>query len=58
MVRTSAFFAQFFYRVNPDKTVAAICGTCFLESDPLADQAGLKSWETAHHCSEWMKQSA
>jgi hypothetical protein len=28
-------FAQFFYRVNPDKTIACICGFCFL---PAAQQ--------------------
>jgi hypothetical protein len=58
MARPSASFAQFFYRVNPDKTIEAICGLCFMGSDPVTNQAGLKSWELAHHCSEWMKQSA
>jgi hypothetical protein len=30
MAKTTVSFAQFFYRDNPDNTIDAICGYCFL----------------------------
>jgi hypothetical protein len=58
MASTNTCFAQFFYRVNPDKTIDAICGYCFTASDPTLNQASLREWETAHCCSDWLKQTA
>ncbi len=51
-------FAQFFYRVNPDKTMDAICGHCFSASEPGSDKSTLKTWEATHHCAHWLKQTA
>jgi hypothetical protein len=45
-------FAQFFYRVNDNKTLEAICSVCFLGSDPALHQSGLLDWEKAHVCAE------
>ena len=58
MTRTSEAFAQFFYRVNADKSIDAICGYCFTESGPSVKKEELQSWETAHRCSDWMRESA
>jgi hypothetical protein len=58
MAKPNVFFAQFFYRVHPDKTIDAICGFCFTASEPAANQAGLRVWEIAHRCSTWMKKTA
>jgi hypothetical protein len=58
MIRTSEGFAQFFYRVNEDKSRDAICATCFSESGQVVKEEDLRTWETAHRCSGWMKKSA
>ena len=58
MMRTSEAFAQFFYRVNADKTIDAICSYCFTESASAARKEDLETWQTAHRCSDWMKESA
>jgi hypothetical protein len=50
-------FAQFFYRVNPDKTVDSICGFCFLASAPANNQADLRAWESTHVCRVWVEQA-
>jgi hypothetical protein len=52
MAQMNPCFAQFFYRVNEDKTVEAICGFCFAGSNPAVNQAELREWEKAHLCSE------
>ena len=43
-------FAQFFYRVNPDKTIESICGFCFMASASSDSQTNLRAWESAHRC--------
>jgi hypothetical protein len=58
MAKINVCFAQFFYRVNPNKTMDAICGFCFKSSATAEDQADLRRWETAHLCSELLKQPA
>jgi hypothetical protein len=45
------FFAQFFYRVNSNKSVESICGDCFLASPASEETAKLQAWEHAHRCS-------
>jgi hypothetical protein len=46
-------FAQFFYRVNPDKTIDAICGYCLLTASTAASMADIHAREAAHKC--WQK---
>ena len=58
MANRNAYFPQFFYRVNPDKTIDAICGFCFAASPSADNQADLRIWETAHCCLGRLKQSA
>jgi hypothetical protein len=36
----------------------AICAYCFVASDYSPDKVALQSWETAHRCSHWLKQTA
>ena len=55
---TTACFAQFFYRVNSDKTVDAICGYCFEASDPCESKNALYTWETAHRCQHRLARTA
>ena len=50
MAQMNTCFAQFFYRVNDDKTVEAICGFCFAASHPAIQHADLREWEKAHIC--------
>jgi hypothetical protein len=50
MAKTSVSFAQFFYRVNPDCTIDAICGYCFLTVATANTRTELQSLESAHHC--------
>ena len=52
MAQMNSCFAQFFYRVNGDQTVEAICGFCFVASRPALNQAELREWEQEHVCSE------
>ena len=58
MIRTTECFAQFFYRINPNKTIDAICGYCFTESTPTSNRDDLQTWEALHRCSHWMRQTA
>jgi hypothetical protein len=58
MAHSNSCFAQFFYRVNPDKTMDSICGYCFEASAPSADREQLRSWETTHCCSLRLQRSA
>jgi hypothetical protein len=44
------FFAQFFYRVNSNKSMESICGDCFLASPASGETAELQAWEHAHRC--------
>ena len=53
-----AGFTQFFYRVNPDKTIDAICAHCFLASTSGSSQADLQAWQTVHRCANLLKQTA
>jgi hypothetical protein len=50
MAKTSVSFAQFFYRVNPDTTIDAICGYCFLTVATANTRTELRLIEAAHHC--------
>ncbi len=50
MAQMNTCFAQFFYRLNDDRTVEAICGFCFAASDPAMQHADLREWEKAHIC--------
>jgi hypothetical protein len=50
VAKRNTCFAQFFYRVNEDRTVEAICGFCFVASSPATQQAELREWEKAHLC--------
>jgi len=43
-------FHQFFYRVNPDKTIDAICGFCYLTAATAENPADLQMRERAHRC--------
>jgi hypothetical protein len=50
MAKTSVSFAQFFYRVNPDSTIDAFCGYCFLTVATANTRTELRRFESAHHC--------
>ena len=50
MAKTSVSFAQFFYRVNPDSTIDAICGYCFLTVATANTRTELRLFESAHQC--------
>jgi hypothetical protein len=45
-----ASFAQFFYRINPDKTTDSICGFCFLTAATARNRAELQALEATHNC--------
>jgi hypothetical protein len=51
-------FAQFFYRVNPDKSMDAVCGCCFASSEPTRENEDLRAWQAAHHCAHLLRKSA
>jgi hypothetical protein len=44
---------QFFYRINADKTIDSICGSCFLTVATGKSEAELHAQEAAHDC--WKK---
>jgi hypothetical protein len=50
MAKISVSFAQFFYRVNTDCTIDAICGYCFLTVATANTLTELRVLESAHHC--------
>jgi hypothetical protein len=50
MAKTGVSFAQFFHRVNPDTTIDAICGYCFLTVATANTRTELRLLESAHHC--------
>jgi hypothetical protein len=43
-------FAQFFYRVNPNRTIDSICGFCFLTVATDENKAALRTSELTHCC--------
>jgi hypothetical protein len=43
-------FAQFFYRVNPNRTIDSICGFCFLTVATDENKAALRTPELTHCC--------
>lgn len=43
-------FHQFVYRINPDKTIDAICAFCFMTAATAETQAELHLREGAHRC--------
>jgi hypothetical protein len=45
-------FHQFFYRINPDKTVDSICAFCYMTAATGETQAELHELERAHRCPE------
>jgi hypothetical protein len=58
MASRNTYFAQFFYRVNRDKTIDAICGFCFMASPSADNQDDLRKWEISHRCLGQLKQPA
>ncbi len=51
-VRKDVHFHQFFYRINPDKTIDAICAFCYLTAATAETRAELLVRERAHRCPE------
>jgi len=50
--RKDVHFHQFFYRINPDKTIDAICAFCYLTAATAETRAELQLRERAHRCPE------
>lgn len=48
--RKGVHFHQFFYRINADKTIDAICGFCYMTAATAATRAELEVKERAHRC--------
>jgi hypothetical protein len=48
--RKDVHFHQFFYRVNADKTIDAICGFCYMTAATADSRADLQLLERAHRC--------
>ena len=48
--RKDVHFHQFFYRVNADKTIDAICGFCYVTAATADSRADLQLLERAHRC--------
>ena len=46
--RKDVHFHQFFYRINADKTIDAICAFCYLTAATAATRAELEVKERAH----------
>jgi hypothetical protein len=45
-------FHQFFYRINPDKTVDSICAFCYMTAATVNTHAELHVRERDHRCPE------
>jgi hypothetical protein len=45
-------YHQFFYRINPDKTVDSICAFCYMTAATANSQGELHALERAHRCTE------
>jgi hypothetical protein len=45
-------YHQFFYRINPDKTVDSICAFCYMTAATANSQGELHELERAHRCPE------
>jgi hypothetical protein len=41
---------RYFYRENPDKTIAAICSWCFMTAARASNEADLRYQESLHQC--------
>jgi hypothetical protein len=50
--RKDVHFHQFFYRVNPDKTIDSICAFCYMTAATADTHAELHVRERAHRCPE------
>ena len=48
--RKGAHFHQFFYRINADNTIDAICAFCYMTAATAATRAELEVKERAHRC--------
>ena len=48
--RKNVHFHQFFYRINADKTIDAICAFCYLTAATAQTHAELRLQECAHRC--------
>ena len=48
--RKGVHFHQFFYRINADKTIDAICAFCYMTAATAATRAELEVKERAHRC--------
>ncbi len=49
-VRKDVSFHQFFYRLNPDKTIDAICAFCYATAATAENPADLQMRERMHRC--------
>jgi hypothetical protein len=45
-------YHQFFYRINPDKTVDSICAFCYMTAATANSQAEIHELERKHRCPE------
>jgi hypothetical protein len=48
--RKNVHFHQFFYRINADKTIDAICAFCYMTAATAATRTELEVKERAHRC--------
>lgn len=48
--RKRAHFHQFFYRINADNTIDAICAFCYMTAATATTRAELEVKERAHRC--------
>ena len=48
--RKGVHFHQFFYRINADKTIDAICAFCYMTAATAETHAELRLQECAHRC--------
>jgi hypothetical protein len=48
--RKGVHFHQFIYRINPDKTIDAICAFCYMTAGTAETHAELRLQECAHRC--------
>jgi hypothetical protein len=48
--RKGVHFHQFFYRINADKTIDAICAFCYMTAATAQTHAELRLQECAHRC--------
>jgi hypothetical protein len=52
MDATKGSYSQFFYRRNPNHSIDAICGFCFLTIASADSEADLHALESVHQCNQ------